>query len=98
MTFADQCQRRRSEESVIFVTFIDDYSRYCVLYLLKKKSEVAAKFTEFVMLAETQAGMRVKKLQSDNGDEYTLDKLAKICAEKEINKNLRHHTIHPSAQ
>uniref|UniRef100_A0AAV1TEK7 Integrase catalytic domain-containing protein n=1 Tax=Peronospora matthiolae TaxID=2874970 RepID=A0AAV1TEK7_9STRA len=43
-----------------FVTFIDDKSRYCVVYMLKGKSEVAAKFMEYAAMAETQTGKRVK--------------------------------------
>uniref|UniRef100_A0AAV1VI65 Integrase catalytic domain-containing protein n=1 Tax=Peronospora matthiolae TaxID=2874970 RepID=A0AAV1VI65_9STRA len=39
-----------------FMTFIDDKSRYCVVYLLKSKSEVAAKFMEYAAMAETQTG------------------------------------------
>ena len=49
-----------------FVTFIDDKSRYCMVYLLKNKSEVATKFAEFVALAETHTGKQVKTLQIDN--------------------------------
>uniref|UniRef100_A0AAV1VGZ7 Integrase catalytic domain-containing protein n=1 Tax=Peronospora matthiolae TaxID=2874970 RepID=A0AAV1VGZ7_9STRA len=67
-----------------FVTFIDDKSRYCVVYLLKSKSEVAAKFMEYAAMAETQTGKRVKYLQSDNGGEYKSDKLARFCAEQGI--------------
>ena len=37
-----------------FVTFIDDKSRHCMVYLIKNKSEVATKFAEFVAFAETQ--------------------------------------------
>ena len=44
-----------------FVTFIDEKSHYCVTYLLKKKSEVAVKFSHFVALAENQTSMRVKR-------------------------------------
>ena len=62
-----------------FVTFIDDKSRYCVVYLMKKKSEVATKFAEFVALAETQTGNRVKTLICDNGGEYTAGDMAKFC-------------------
>ena len=54
------------------------------MYLLKNKSEVAAKFAEFVALAETETGKRVKVLQSDNGGEYTSDKMAKFCADRGI--------------
>ncbi|GMG39212.1 unnamed protein product [Aspergillus oryzae] len=54
-----------------FVTFIDEYSHFCVVYLLRNKSEVADKFAEFVAFAETQTGKVVKTLRSDNGGEYT---------------------------
>ncbi|KAG6616434.1 gag-pol polyprotein [Phytophthora cinnamomi] len=36
-----------------FATFIDEYSHFCVVYLLQNKSEVAAKFAKFVAFAET---------------------------------------------
>uniref|UniRef100_H3H9I1 Integrase catalytic domain-containing protein n=1 Tax=Phytophthora ramorum TaxID=164328 RepID=H3H9I1_PHYRM len=67
-----------------FVTFIDDKSHFCVVYLLRNKSEVAAKFAEFVALAETQTGKRVKTLRSDNGGEYTSGAMAKFCADRGI--------------
>lgn len=53
-----------------FVTFIDDYSRYSRVYLLKCKSEVLEKLKEFKELAETYTGNKLKVLQSDNGTEY----------------------------
>ncbi|POM79706.1 Integrase catalytic core protein [Phytophthora palmivora] len=67
-----------------FVTFIDEYSQFCVVYLLRNKSEVAAKFAEFVAFAETQTGgrvrtLRVKQLRSDNGGEYKSREMAKFC-------------------
>lgn len=52
------------------VTFIDDYSRYTVLYFLKKKSEVFGKFKEYVATAERQTGNKLKKLRDDKGSEY----------------------------
>uniref|UniRef100_H3HA05 Integrase catalytic domain-containing protein n=1 Tax=Phytophthora ramorum TaxID=164328 RepID=H3HA05_PHYRM len=67
-----------------FVTFIDDKSHFCVVYLLRNKSEVAAKFAEFVAFAETQTGKRVKTLRSDNGGEYTSGAMAKFCADRGI--------------
>lgn len=53
-----------------FVTFIDDYSRYSRVYILKNKNEVLDKFKEFKEIAETHTGKRIKFLQSDNGTEY----------------------------
>uniref|UniRef100_A0AAV1V3B1 Polyprotein n=1 Tax=Peronospora matthiolae TaxID=2874970 RepID=A0AAV1V3B1_9STRA len=67
-----------------FVTFIDEYSHYCVVYLLQNKSEVATKFAQFVALAETQTGKRVKTLRSDNGGEYTSRSMSKFCADHGI--------------
>uniref|UniRef100_H3H8A1 Integrase catalytic domain-containing protein n=1 Tax=Phytophthora ramorum TaxID=164328 RepID=H3H8A1_PHYRM len=67
-----------------FVTFIDDKSHFCVVYLLRNKSEVAAKFAEFVAFAETQTGKRVQTLRSDNGGEYTSGAMAKFCADRGI--------------
>ena len=52
------------------VTFIDDYSRYTVLYLIRNKSEVKVKFREFVENVKTKFGAKPKKLRSDNGGEY----------------------------
>ncbi|KAG6613824.1 Transposon-encoded protein [Phytophthora cinnamomi] len=67
-----------------FVTFIDDKSHFCVVYLMRNKSEVTAKFAEFVALAETQTGKRVKTLRSDNGGEYTSREMAKFCSDRGI--------------
>ena len=67
-----------------FVTFIDDKSRYCVVYLIKSKSEVVDKFANFVAFAEKQTGKRVKSLRSDNGGEYASAKMAKFCSDQGI--------------
>ncbi|GMF42324.1 unnamed protein product [Phytophthora lilii] len=67
-----------------FVTFIDEYSHFCVVYLLRNKSEVADKFAEFVAFAKTQTGKVVKTLRSDNGGEYTSGDMAKFCKRRGI--------------
>ncbi|KAG3254075.1 hypothetical protein PI124_g1314 [Phytophthora idaei] len=69
-----------------FVTFIDEYSHFCVVYLLRNKSEVADKFAEFVAFAETQTGKVVKTLRSDNGGEYTSGEMAKFCKRRGIHQ------------
>ena len=43
-----------------FVTFIDDYSRYTTVYIIKHESEVLEKFKEFVELTENISGCRIK--------------------------------------
>ena len=54
-----------------FVTFIDDQSRYVWTYVLKHKSEVFKKFTEWKAMVERSSGMKLKKFRTDNGGEYT---------------------------
>eukprot|EP00794_Sanderia_malayensis_P011553 gene11553-biopygen9222 len=55
--------------SKYFVTFIEDFSRFTTVYMMKNKSEVLQKFKEFVALNENLTGRRIKKLRADNGGE-----------------------------
>lgn len=72
----------------MFATCIDKYSHFCVVYSLKNKFEVAAKFAALTAWAETQTGKRVKTLHSDNGDEYTSAAMYKLCTEHGIVQKL----------
>lgn len=53
-----------------FITFIDDHSRFCHVYLLKTKDEAFEKFKEFRTRVEKQLGRPIKRLRSDRGGEY----------------------------
>lgn len=53
-----------------FITFIDDYSRYCHVYLIKEKSQSLEKFKIFRTEAEKQLGKQIKVVRSDRGGEY----------------------------
>ena len=53
-----------------FITFIDDYSRYGYLYLIKEKSESLDKFKIFRTEVEKQLGKIIKVVRSDRGGEY----------------------------
>uniref|UniRef100_A0A8R7PAD8 Integrase catalytic domain-containing protein n=1 Tax=Triticum urartu TaxID=4572 RepID=A0A8R7PAD8_TRIUA len=53
-----------------FVTFIDGFSRYTWLYLLKQKCDVLSAFKDFYALICNQYNARVKIFRSDNGTEY----------------------------
>ena len=59
---------------------------------MKKKSEVATKFAEFVALAETQTGNRVKTLICDNGGEYTAGDMVTFCTKNGIVESIRRRT------
>ncbi|CAD6236968.1 GSCOCG00012493001-RA-CDS [Cotesia congregata] len=67
-----------------FVTFIDDYSSWCELYLLKSKDGVFEAFKTYKNYVEKQTGLKIKALQSDNGREY---------CNKQFDEYLRHEGI-----
>ncbi|CAL1388160.1 unnamed protein product [Linum trigynum] len=53
-----------------FITFIDDCSDYCFVYLMKNKSEALDMFKVFVVEFENQCNRKIKRLRSDRGSEY----------------------------
>lgn len=53
-----------------FVTFIDDASRFCYVYLLHTKDEALDKFKVFKTEVELQLGSLIKRLRTDRGGEY----------------------------
>ena len=53
-----------------FVTFIDDHTRVCWVYLLKDKTEVRSVFSIFHAMVQTQFQTTIQVLRTDNGTEY----------------------------
>ncbi|XP_052734083.1 uncharacterized protein LOC128196632 [Vigna angularis] len=53
-----------------FITFIDDYSRYMYLYLLRSKDEALDAFKVFKVEIELQCGKKIKIVRSDRGGKY----------------------------
>ena len=54
-----------------YVLFVDHFTRFSWLYLLKSKSKVFSKFIEFKAMVETQFSTKIKTLRSNGGGEYT---------------------------
>ena len=52
------------------LTFIDDYSRMCWVYLLKEKSQVFDVFKKFHLLITNEAQPTIGTIRTDNGREY----------------------------
>ena len=52
------------------ITFIDDFSKYTTIYLLKNKSDAFEKFQDFLKEVENQFGRKIKRIRSDRGREY----------------------------
>ncbi|GJY16031.1 zinc finger, CCHC-type containing protein [Tanacetum coccineum] len=53
-----------------FLTFIDDVSRFCYVYLLHIKDEALDKFKVFKTEVELQQGSLIKRFRTDRGGEY----------------------------
>lgn len=67
-----------------FVTFIDDFSKYTEIYLMKRKSDTFDKFKKYILGVQTQFNKKVKTVRSDNGGEYINESFKTFCAERGI--------------
>jgi transposase InsO family protein len=55
---------------VYVISFIDDYSRYGYIYLIKEKTQALDTFKSFKSEVELQLNKRIKGVKSDRGGEY----------------------------
>ena len=53
------------------MTFIDDYTKMCWVYLLKDKSQAFETFKNFHVWIQNEGQSRIGSLRTDNGREYT---------------------------
>jgi histone deacetylase 1/2 len=53
-----------------YVSFIDDFSKYTWVYLIKQKSDVFQVFKNFQNLVERKFGRKIISMQTDWGGEY----------------------------
>jgi hypothetical protein len=70
--------------SKYFVTFIDSYSHYTWVYVLKRKDQVFESFLQWKALVENSTSRKLKVLRTDNGGEFTSGK---------FEEHLRQHGI-----
>ncbi|KAL4011256.1 hypothetical protein IC575_028308 [Cucumis melo] len=66
-----------------FITFIDDCTRYCYVYLLKSKDEAVEVFKLYKKEVENQLSTKIKAIRSDRGGEYG-PPFEKFCSEHGI--------------
>ncbi|GJX70933.1 retrovirus-related pol polyprotein from transposon TNT 1-94 [Tanacetum coccineum] len=69
-----------------FVSFIDDYSKRCWVYPIKKKSDVFEVFKVYKAQVELDSGKKIKCLRTDNEGEYTGDEFDTFCKQKGIKR------------
>lgn len=62
-----------------FLILIDDFTRFTVVYFLKKKSEVPQRVQEYVQFVKTEFGRTPKIIRSDHGGEYQSATLDSFC-------------------
>ena len=74
-----------------FLIFVDDCTRLTWIYLLKNKSEVFEKFTQFFTMVQTQFQTTVQILRSDNGREFVNKEMTEFFK----GKGLVHQTTCP---
>ncbi|KAK8594089.1 hypothetical protein V6N13_125899 [Hibiscus sabdariffa] len=66
-----------------FITFIDDNTKYCYVYLLKSKDEAIEKFKIYKLEVENQLNKKIKMVRSDRGGEY-VEPFGEFCSQHGI--------------
>eukprot|EP00253_Pinus_taeda_P014004 PITA_14004 len=74
----------RGEEYLIL--FIDYFSRFVWLGLMKHKDEAFEKFKSFKALVENESSYKIKSLSSDRGGEFTSNEFFYFCEEHGIRR------------
>lgn len=67
-----------------FVSFIDHFSHFSVIFLLQNKSEVIEKFKLFVKMVETKFDKKIENLRCDQGGEYIAADFKNFCENEGI--------------
>jgi transposase InsO family protein len=62
-----------------FMTFIDDCTRFCYVYLLKSLDEALHCLKMYKAKVENQLDRKVKRLLSDRGGEYFSNDFSEFC-------------------
>lgn len=91
LVYTDVCGQTKAtslSNNRYFILFIDKYTRYCWVYFLKVKSEVAKVFRKFKAIVENQACYKLRILRLENGIENTFEKFQKFCEDAGIEHQL----------
>ena len=74
-----------------YILFVDHYSRFSWLYLLKSKSEAFTKFVHFNAMVANQFSLKIKTFRFDDGGEFTSNEFKTYL----YNHGIAHHTSRP---
>ena len=67
-----------------YVIFVDDYSRFTKLYLLRSKDEALEMFIKYKTEVENQKNKSIKRLRIDRGGEYESNPFGEFCEQNGI--------------
>jgi hypothetical protein len=67
-----------------YVIFVDDYSRFTKLYLLRSKDEALEMLIKYKTEVENQKNKRIKRLRTDRGGEYESNPFSEFCEQNGI--------------
>lgn len=87
---SDLCQLPEKSRTGIryIMTFLDEHTNYGVIYFLKLKSQSFECFKHYVSWAERHTNLRLRKVRTDNGGEYTCEKWSMYCRDSGIEHSM----------
>jgi len=68
--------------------FIDEYSRYAEVVMLRNKSDALEDFKNYKFKIKNLTGKRIRKLRTDNGKEYMSKEFSNFLKEEGITRQL----------
>ena len=74
------------------MTFIDDFSRYVVVYYIENKSEVTDRFIKYKALMENQLSKKIKRIRTDN-ERYTSTDVSLVYVKNPVSCIRRRYPI-----
>ena len=80
-----------TDKKLYYVSFIDDYSRESVIYLMSSKDQVFAKYKLHEAMMSRQRDVCIKTLFTDRGGEYTSKEFEEYLAKKGTKHRLTVH-------
>ena len=76
-----------------FITFIDDNTRYCHVYLLRSKDKILDVFKVYKNKVKNQLSKKIKAIRGDRGGEYDAP-FDEFCKEHGIIHQPLLHILH----
>lgn len=67
-----------------YIVFVDEYTHYCAVYLMRRKSDAFSAFRDFANKSEAHFNLKLVNLYCDNGREYLSTEMKEFCVEKGI--------------